>query len=109
MLIVPLCSTAVANPNPLSLPGCATLCVDVFCSGETDLEVRFEISAGSVTFDDGKTTAGPFAVHVADGTHSACQRLCFKGAEAAIFKVRICVKETGTTNESCCPVNISVK
>ena len=109
MLIVPLCSTAVATPNPLSLPGCATLCVDVFCSGDTDLDLRFEIASGSVTFDTGSTTAGPFRVRAADGTHQVCQRLCFVGSEAAIFKVRICVKEVGTSNESCCPVNISVR
>ena len=108
MMIRPDCGTASANPNPIALPGCSTVCVVVLCVGDTDLEARYTLT-GTVTFDDGSKAAGPFPVHCAGGACNVCRLLCFKGGGVQSFPVDICVKDTASGIEMCCTVNIQVR
>ena len=107
MLIRPDCGSVSNDLDPISLPGCTTVCLDVVCTGATDLEVRYELLPGIVTFADGSMSQGPFPINCS-GTCRVCRRLCFKGGPVQSIAVRIVVRDVATGREMSCTSNIQV-
>src|ERR1051326_9071248 len=109
MMIRPDCNSVSNSPDPISLPGCTTVCVDVICAGSTDLDVRYDLQPGSVTFSPGGgTSMGPFRTHCGGGTCRVCRQLCFAGGGVQSIAVDICVKDVATGVEMCCTANINI-